>query len=729
MRLLAAILLLPLVASGQTMTPPTDTFLRDYAETRRFLSGRPVKPRFTKDGSTVLFLRAQARSAVQTLFAFDVATGKTTEILTPDALLNGAAQTMSAAEKARLERQRISARGFTHYALSPDGSHIAVGLSGMLYLVERATMKVTGLPTGPGVIDPQFSPDGKQLAYVRDNDVWAMNLSTRKQLRVTKGGTEAAPHGLAEFVAQEEMSRFSGFWWSPDSSAIAYTRADHEGMERFAISDPMHPERGAETVPYPRPGKQNAKVQLFITKVKGGKPLEVKWDRAKYEYLATVKWPKQGALSLLVQNRQQTEQVLYAVNPANGKLTELLTEKDAAWLNLDQSFPKWKADGSGFLWFTERNGGREVEERDAKGAHKATWVSKDAGFGDFVGLDEATGQLYFTGSPDPTEQVLFRVKAGGKPERVPLQHGDKDADKSWQMAAISEDGKSLIVDTHAPHFLPRVAVYKADGSKVADLPSVAEEPKLKPNIRFTEVGDQKFKAAVITPTTFKKGQKYPVVVEVYGGPGHAVVRRTMRDNLLLQWLADQGFIVVKFDGRGTPGRGREWERAIKHDFATVTIADQVAALQALGKQMPELDLSRVGIEGWSFGGYMAALAVEARGDVYKAAVSGAPVVDWLDYDTHYTERYLGLPQDQKQAYDVSSLLTWAPKLNRPLLLIHGTADDNVYFFHTLKLSDALFKAGKKHDVLPLSNFTHMVPDPLVQERLWQRIADFFKAHL
>ncbi|HJT78412.1 MAG TPA: S9 family peptidase, partial [Gemmataceae bacterium] len=214
-----------------------------------------------------------------------------------------------------------------------------------------------------------------------------------------------------------------------------------------------------------------------------------------------------------------------------------------------------------------------------------------------------------------------------------------------------------------------------------------------------------------------------------GGPGHLKVTAAMNTRLLDQWLADQGFVVVSLDNRGTPGRDRDWERAIKDHFGSVPLDDQVAGLKALGRRFPEMDLDRVGIVGWSFGGYLSALAVLRRPDVFKAAVAGAPVVDWTDYDTHYTERYLGMPQTDADAYKEGSLLTYAADLKRPLLLIHGTADDNVYFRHTLRLADALFRAGKDFELLPLSGLTHMVPDPVVTERLWSRIAEHFRKHL
>jgi dipeptidyl-peptidase-4 len=279
--------------------------------------------------------------------------------------------------------------------------------------------------------------------------------------------------------------------------------------------------------------------------------------------------------------------------------------------------------------------------------------------------------------------------------------------------------------------MPRTYVVRADGTRVGELPSIAAEPPFQPNLEVRQVGERRINAAIIRPRDFKPGQKYPVIVSIYGGPAAILVHQSMPSHLLSQWMADHGFLVVKFDGRGTPLRSAAWVRAVKHDFATAPIEDQVAALQALAKEMPELDLNRVGIEGWSFGGYLSALATLKRPDVFKAAVSGAPVVDWRDYDTHATERYLGLPEEHPEAYEVSSLLTYA-KREGPigkLLLIHGTADDNVYFFHTLKLSDALFRAGKPHELLPLSGLTHMVPDPLVAERQWERVLGHFQQHL
>lgn len=707
-----------------TATPVTDgAFLREFAETRRYLSGRPVSVKVTPDGKSALFLRSGPKDNSQLLYELDLASGVTKELLTPAAVLNGASETLTAAEKARLERQRVSARGFTSYQLSGDGERLLVGLSGKLYVVERASGKVLALKTGEGAcIDPRFSPDGRSVAYVRDNDVQLIELAKNVERRVTKGGTELKPHGLAEFVAQEEMDRYSGYWFSPDSKFIVFQETDHTGVETFTVTDPMHPEVKGDGFFYPRPGRTNASVKLGLVAVTGGAVKWLEWNAKDFPYLATVTW-KDGPLTLLVQNRAQTKEQVLAVDEKTGKSRVLLTEEDAAWLNLRQDFPLWWK-GEGFFWATERNGAAEIELRGVDGALKASWVKPGAGYDALVGFDAATKTLYFTGGPNPTAALLYRVVDGGAVEPVKTP-GDA---LSTVMAKLTGRGAYIALSHTSTKAMPRHVVMKVDGSGVVDVPSVALEPSLKLNLDVFQLPNDGPWAAVLKPQNFEKGKKYPVILNVYGGPHHLEVSQVTRENLVLQWLANQGFIVVKADGRGTPRRTREWERAISHDFA-LTAAEQVNALQGIAKRVPEMDLARVGVYGWSFGGYLSALLAMSRGEVIKSSVSGAPVVDWLDYDTHYTERYLGVPEGTSPAYEKSSLLSYVKDSKRPVLLIHGTADDNVYFLHTLKLSDAMFKAGKPHSVLPLTNFTHMVPDPLVTERLWERIAVWFKETL
>lgn len=709
-----------------TATISDAAFLREYAETRRYLAGRPVSVKVTPDGKAALFLRSEATDNRQMLYELDLATGQAKQWLTPEGLLHGAAETLTAEEKARLERQRVTARGFVSYQLSDDGGRVLVALSGRLYVVNRADGRVTQLATGEGpCVDPKFTPDGTKVTYVRGFDVYAVELAKNQERRVTKGGTAERPHGLAEFVAQEEMSRFTGYWLSPDGKALAFQETDHTGVEQFAIADPMHPEATPERFFYPRPGKANAKVSLLVQKLSGGKPVRVRWDDAAYPYLATVAW-KDGPLTLVVQNREQTKAQVLKVDEATGRTTLLHAEEDAAWLKLDQKVPLWWKD-HGFFWVTERHGGPEVELHGVDGALVASWVKPEAGYAALVGFDPDAKALYFAGGPEAPERHLYRVVDGGAPERL---KGPLDG-PSVEDAVLTGKRRFIALTSASLATLPATHVLALpEGRVVAEVPSVAKEPSLELHAELEKLpGDAGPWTMVFRPRDFQKGHKYPVVLSVYGGPGHLEVLNAKRENLVLQWLANQGFIVVKADGRGTPRRGRAWERAIKHDFATLTAADQLAALKALGARVPEMDLSRVGVYGWSFGGYLSALLAMAHGDAVKSAVSGAPVVDWLDYDTHYTERYLGLPGAHPEAYRVSSLLSYVDQSRRPILFMHGTADDNVYFLHTLKLSDALFRAGKPHCVLPLSNFTHMVPEPLVMERQWERIATFFKETL
>ena len=708
-------------------TPVTDAaFLRDFAETRRFLAGRPVNVKVTPDGKSALFLRSGPRDNSQLLYELDLATGQAKELLTPAQLLDGARETLSVEEKARLERQRVSARGFISYQLSVDGAKLLVGLSGKLYVVERSSGKATLLKTGEGAcIDPKFSPDGRFVAYVREHDVRIIELSKNVEKAVTKGGTEAKPHGLAEFVAQEEMSRFSGFWFSPDSKTIVFQETDHSGMETFTVTDPMHPENAGDGFFYPRPGKQNARVKLGLTSVNGGAVKWVKWSDAEFPYLATVRW-EDGPLTLVVQNRAQTKEQVLSVDEKSGATKVLLTEEDAAWLNLEQAFPLWWK-GEGFFWVTERNGASEVELRGLDGALKASWVKPGAGFVSLLGFDAASKTLFFTGGTNPTAQVPFKVVDGGAP--VPLTNAGWSEGRAVVQGKLTGDGKFLALTHTTLQSMPKTSVLSVEGARSIVVPSVAEEPSLPLTAEIFQLENDGAWVEVIRPAKFEKGTKYPVILEVYGGPGHQQVTQALQRNLIPQWLANQGFIVVMADGRGTPNRSRAWERAIKGDFATITSGDQLAALKAVARRVPEIDLTRVGVDGWSFGGYLSALLALKHGDAIKSSVAGAPVVDWLDYDTHYTERYLGVPDEKSKAYEVSSLLSYVKGSKRPVLLIHGTADDNVYFLHTLKLSDAMFREGKPHSVLPLTNFTHMVPEPLVTQRLYERIATWFKETL
>jgi len=697
-------------------------YFRELVETRTYSLGQPVSPKITPDGKAVIFLRGGARDPVLRLYEFTMADAKLREILTPEKLLQGAEEKLTAEERSRRERERQSLRGFTSFQLSKDGSKLLVALASKLYVITRADSHVTELP-GRGWIDPHFSPDGRAVAAVNGGDLHVIDLETQLDVALTSGATETIQHGVAEFVAQEEMDRHEGFWWSPDSQSIAYQETDNSGVESRFIADPLHPETPPAKNFYPRAGANNAKVRLGVVARSGGATRWVEWDREKYPYLARVVWKEAAApLCLLVQNRTQQEELLLAADPTSGATRELLREKDAAWLNIDHKpMPVWLKDGREFLWTTERNGVWQVELHSADGALVRAITPVDFNLDQFIDLNENDRSIVVAGGPDSRERHLFRfaLETKAEPQRLTRESGRHDA--------IFGDAKEQFL--HRVDLLDGRAGWEvlraSDGGKLATLPSVAEHPSSLPKVELTRTdGPRAMDAAILRPRDFGRDKHYPVILDVYAGPGHKQVVAQPDRYMIDQWMADQGYIVVAIDGRGTPGHGREWERAIRGNFIDVALTDQIAGLQALAKHESAMDLKRVGVVGWSFGGYFSAMAAIRRPDIFRCGVAGAPVVTWENYDTHYTERYLGLPSENGEGYRASSVLTYAADLRQPLFLIHGLTDDNVYVQHSMQLSDALFNAGKTFNFLPLLG-THMVSDPMLRLRRQTRIIEFF----
>ncbi len=704
----------------------TDDFLKEYAETYRYSLGRATNFRVTESGDAVLYARSGPRSFVRNLYELEVATGRERLLASAEQLLSGGEERLTAEELARRERMRSAARGIADFTLDPSGKKVLLALSGSLYVFDRETGQSREIKSSAGFpIDPQFSPTGTMIACVRNQELFTMDLESGEERQLTKGATSTLSHGLAEFVAQEEMSRMHGYWWSPDGRQIVYQQTDTSDVERWLIADPVHPEKEPQEWRYPRPGKNNAKVRLGILSATGGATRWIEWDRDRYPYVATVTWSRHAPLTVLVQNRTQTEELLLEVDPETGGTRTLLTETDADWLNLDDGLPHWLEDGQQFLWSSERQGGWQLELRDRSGQLVRAVTPVELGYRSLAGVDSKRRVAYVAAATDSTETHLYRVSLDN-PQIAPTLL----TKSSGNHAAIwSENGETRVQTSIDLLGNVEQKVVRQDESVSATIRSESIAPPFVPRVELTSVGSQQWRVAIVRPRDFDGTRRYPVLVNVYGGPGSQMVSRNSSRYLLAQWFADRGFVVVSIDGRGTPGRGRQWERAIRGNFIDVPLQDQVDALQALGAKYGELDLTRVGIFGWSFGGYFSAMAVMRRPDVFHAGIAGAPVCDWLDYDTHYTERYLGLPQENATGYEASSVLTYAPQLSRPLLIIHGTADDNVYFLHSVKMSDALFRAGKPHQFLPLAGFTHMVPDPEVTQRLYSAMAQFLERHL
>ncbi len=714
---------------GRAGPDPEDHFFEELVATRGFNLGAPLAVRITPDDRSVLFLQSGPRDPVLRLYELSIRSGKVQELLTPEALLGGKEETLSVEEKARRERMRMTLRGFTSFELSQDGNRLLVSLAGRLFVFSRKTGEVKELPTGDqSWLDPHLSPDGRWVAAVRNDDLYVIDLETTEVTRVTRGAGGAITHGVAEFVAQEEMGRYSGYWWSPDSTRLVYEEADSSAVETLYIMSPRHPERPPVSFRYPRAGKANVTTRLGIVSREGGDTTWIDWDRERYPYLARVVWQADGPLTLLVQRRDQQEEALLAVDEETGATRVLLVEEDEAWVNLGPSsrrvpIPYWLPKDRGFIWHTERNGGWQLELRAPDGKLVRALTPVGMNIERLVDVGARGRTLVVSGGPDPRENHLYRVSlSGGEP--VPLTHEPgihratfSSSHRLYAHYFVLEDGRR------------GVWIRTMRGKVKAKLPYRTATPPFFPNAEVTRTkGERSFDAVIVRPRDFDPNRKYPVILHVYGGPMHKMVTRNPYRYFRDQWMADQGYLVVSLDGRGTPGHGRDWERAIRGNFIDVVLEDQVAGLRALAEMVPEMDLSRVAVTGWSFGGYLTAMATIRRPDVFQVGVAGAPVTDWLDYDTHYTERYLGLPDQNPEGYRASSVLTYAAQLERPLMLIHGVTDDNVYFVHTLKLIEALFTAGRPYDLVLLPG-THLLPDPVQRRNLWTRMMDYIEAHL
>ena len=702
----------------------SDTFPRQHARTQRFTLGEPRNVTVSRDGRRVVFLRSAGGSdPVTALWVFDVDSGTERLVADPRALLAAADDTtadLPAEERARRERAREGAGGITSYATDRAGTVVAFALAGRLFAGGLVSARARELAVEGPVFDPRPDPTARRIAYVSGRTLRIAELDGSSRPIAGGDGTEpdSVSWGSADFIAAEEMGRFRGYWWSPDGTVLAACRVDDAAVDEWTIADPAHPERPARTVRYPAAGTTNPDVSLHLVGLDGSRTT-VDWDRDFFPYLAAVDWTDAG-LILLVQARDQQGTMVLDVDtsdgPTRGETTVLSHDYDDAWVELVPGVPARLADGC-LVTTADREGARRLLVGDEPVTPADLQVRSVVS----TGGDESSPVVTFCANPiDDATQLHVWQWAAGELRPITTQAGVHGA---------ATGGATMVVRT-ATLDRPGTTTIVRTAAGDHEIASRAETPLLEPNVQLLTVGDRNLAVAVLLPRDVDPdGPALPVLLDPYGGPHALRVTRTHNVYLTSQWFADQGFAVIVADGRGTPGRGSEWERAVLGDLAGPTLADQVDALHAVAQRVPGLDLGRVAIRGWSFGGYLAALAVLRRPDVFHAAIAGAPVTEWRLYDTHYTERYLGDPADEPERYDANSLLPLAGELRRPLLLIHGLADDNVVAAHTLQLSAALLAAGRPHEVLPLAGVTHMTPQEEVAENLLLHQLDFLRRSL
>jgi dipeptidyl-peptidase 4 len=683
----------------------TESFPRQQARTRRFTLGVPRNASVTTDGR-VVFLRTRTGSDPETCLWVHDPDG--TRLVVDPRHLDSDPDDLPPAERARRERARESAGGIVSYSLDQPGRRAAFALGGRLFVTDLGHDGATReLAVDGPVFDPRLDPTGSRVAYLSGSTLRLVELDGDDRLLAGDADPDVS-WGSAEFVAAEEMGRSRGFWWAPDGDRLLATRVDTGPVARWWIGDPAHPEREPVAIRYPAAGTANAAVTLWDLTLDGARRA-VDWDDGgRYEYLADVVWRPGRPVLVVRQTRDQRRVAVSALGEA-GELVDLRVVTDDQWVELVAGSPTWAGE-------------RLVTVED-RGAARRLCLDGEPVTGDELQVRSVVRAeddgVVITATDDPTELHVHRVDLDGGITTLsegPGVHQAAAAGATVWLTTATLDRPEVTVEVH-----------HADGTTSA-VESVAETPVLRTSPRLLRSPSGPA-SALLLPSGHDGATPLPVLCDPYGGPHALRAVKAHNAHLSSQWFADAGFAVLVTDGRGTPGRGPAWERAVHLDLAGPVLDDQLEALDHAAARHPFLDTSRVAIRGWSFGGYLAALAVLRRPDRFHAAVAGAPVTSWRLYDTHYTERYLGHPGRQPEAYDRTDLLLEAAALRRPLLLVHGMADDNVVAAHTLQLSSALLAAGRPHEVLPLSGVTHMTPQEVVAENLLRLQLAFLRRSL
>ena len=693
-------------ASGDAVTNVPFPVLQ--ARTARFTLGRPRGFTVAPDGSRVAFLRSQSGTdRVTCLWTLDLETGAERLIASPVELLSSSDDALTDSERARRERAREQAAGIVTYATDRSVSVAAFALSGRVFLADLLSGAVEEVHVRGPVFDPRPDPAGQRIAYVRSGTLRVVDRDEGLLADTELASDDDASWGVAEFVAAEEMNRQRGYWWAPDGNALLACRVDENAVSHWHIGDPANPERPPTAIAYPAAGTTNADVSLWLLSLKGART-KVRWNSTDFPYLVSVTWRAKHKPLLQVASRDQRTMRYIDVEVSDGSVSVVREDHDEHWLEVVGGVPDRLPDG------------RLVRTVDVDDTRRLAIDDECVSPVDLqVRAVLSANPLVFAASTEPTEQQLWMWTGTECICLTPAAgvHNGVAAGNVFVVSSTSLDADGS-----------RTVVLK-DGEEVAEIKSYATPMPFTPTVSISRQGERELRTALVLPRDHVAGsRRLPVLMDPYGGPHAQRVVSSRAAYLNAQWLADQGFAVVIIDGRGTPGRGPSWEREIAGDLATPVLDDQVDALQALADSNRDLDITRVAIRGWSFGGYLAALAVLRRPDVFHAAVAGAPVTDWRLYDTFYTERYLGIDASSP-AYDHSSLIDDAESLSRPLLIVHGLADDNVVAAHTLRLSSALLAAGRPHSVLPLSGVTHMASQETVAANLLALEVAFLRSAL
>lgn len=700
----------------------TESFPRLQARTRRFTLGAPSDVTLSPDGQRVAFLQSGGPTdPVKRLHVANVDVKFAPRVVADPALLLSADEEVSAAERARRERLRESGAGIVAFSVDDSMTTAVFALSGSIGVAPLVDeTRATQLLEVPGpAIDPRIDPQGNRIAWVAQGSLHVADIDGSNPRCLAQAEHPDQTWGLANFLAAEEFDRVRGFWWAPDGSSLLVEQVDESGVDQWQISDPSDPAASPVCLRYPAVGRPNPQVRLWLIKLNGERT-EVVWDRDRWEYLVSVRWNGYGKPLITLFDRLQQHALILALDVSDGSTTSVGQVHDDAWVSMLPGTPTWTANGA--LVTTHQH--EDIESIAVDGVPVALPTGEQV---TAVVRSSADGLLLAT-APRATASSLTLVEPTGAAHQLAASQGWTVGDlRAGTLYAAHTD----INSSDWRRTLSTWDLNTGSQKAIADIESLAMKPPIEIRPELTAVAERCLNTVVLWPRDHQPGsQRLPVIMNPYGGPHAQRVIEVGRAFAEAQWIADQGFAVIVCDGRGSPGRGPRWERTINNDLATFPLQDQVDALAGVAQQWPDdIDTGRVGITGWSFGGYLAALAVLRRPDVFHAAVAGAPVTEWRLYDSAYTERYLGDAQSDAANYDANSLLPMAPGLQRPLMIIHGFADDNVVVAHSLQLSSALTAAGRRHTFVPLANVTHMTPQEEIAENLLRLEVQFFQEHL
>ncbi|HEY3174127.1 MAG TPA: S9 family peptidase [Candidatus Polarisedimenticolia bacterium] len=693
------------------------------------LDGRlPTGFKWSPDGSRLAFTRRPVETRTALLQLYEVATRKTVTLSLPGA---GA----SAGEAAPI----------SSFEWSPSSDAILVLSGGDLYLFEglgdsrapeRPARRLTRTETEEK--DARFSPDGTMIGFVRDHNIWVMDAATRGENQVTGGNPEGVSNGEIDWVYEEEFEIREGWWWSPDSARIAYLQFDQRNVPTYPIVDwiPTHP--SVERQHYPKAGDANAVVKVGVVQARGaapaGTPPPTRWIELGADtdiYVPRVAWTAdEGTLAVQRLDRDQTRLEVLLCDVEDGAARRILEEFDPKWINVadDWWFP---AGGDRFIWGSERDGHRHLYLYDMEGKLIRRLTQGPWDVTDLSAVVEKEGWIYFTSTEkSPLERHLYRVTFdGSSPRRL-------TGDEGWHTTWVAAAG-GRYVDSFSTAMSPPALTLRAPGGALIDTLDEGMSKELagyrRGKVEFREVpatDGVKLPAMITLPPDFDPSRKYPVLVYVYGGPHGQVVANQWAGarGLWHQMMAARGLVIWSLDNRGMGGRGHAWETPLYRAMGRQELADQLVGVAWL-KGLPWVDASRIGIWGWSYGGYMTLYSLLNSPDTFRAGVAVAPVTDWKDYDTIYTERYMDRPVDNPDGYRDSAPLAKASSLKAPLLLVHGSSDDNVHMQNSVQILDAFISSGRPVEFMLYPRKNHSIPGPQSRTHLYEKITSFLTGHL